>query len=343
MARIYYDRDVDPKVLKGRTVAVIGYGSQGHAHAQNLRDSGVSVVVGLYRGSRSWAKAEADGLPVRTVPEAVESADIVQILVPDEVHADLYRQEIGPHLRSGKALGVSHAFSIHFNQITPPPDVDVFLVAPKSPGHLLRRMFVEGKGVPGLLAVYQDATGKAKDIALAYAQAIGCTRAGVIETTFKEEVETDLFGEQAVLCGGVTELIKAGFETLVEAGYQPEIAYFECLHELKLIVDLIYEGGLSWMRYSVSNTAEYGDLTRGKRIITEQTREAMRQLLREIQSGEFAREWILENQAGRPVLTARRRQEAQHPIEEVGRRLREMMPWLKGPAEKVKEETGVRS
>jgi ketol-acid reductoisomerase len=343
MARIYYDRDVDPKVLKGRTVAVIGYGSQGHAHAQNLRDSGVSVVVGLYRGSRSWAKAEADGLPVRTVPEAVESADIVQILVPDEVHADLYRQEIGPHLRSGKALGVSHAFSIHFNQITPPPDVDVFLVAPKSPGHLLRRMFQEGKGVPGLLAVYQDATGKAKDIALAYAQAIGCTRAGVIETTFKEEVETDLFGEQAVLCGGVTELIKAGFETLVEAGYQPEIAYFECLNELKLIVDLIYEGGLSWMRYSVSNTAEYGDLTRGKRIITEQTREAMRQLLREIQSGEFAREWILENQAGRPVLTARRRQEAQHPIEEVGRRLREMMPWLKGPAEKVKEETGVRS
>jgi len=343
MARIYYDRDVDPKVLKGRTVAVIGYGSQGHAHAQNLRDSGVSVVVGLYRGSRSWAKAEADGLPVKTVPEAVESADIVQILVPDEIHADLYRQEIGPHLRSGKALGVSHAFSIHFNQITPPPDVDVFLVAPKSPGHLLRRMFVEGKGVPGLLAVYQDATGKAKDIALAYAQAIGCTRAGVIETTFKEEVETDLFGEQAVLCGGVTELIKAGFETLVEAGYQPEIAYFECLNELKLIVDLIYEGGLSWMRYSVSNTAEYGDLTRGKRIITEQTREAMRQLLREIQSGEFAREWILENQAGRPVLTARRRQEAQHPIEEVGRRLREMMPWLKGPAEKVKEETGVRS
>ncbi|MDR5695878.1 MAG: ketol-acid reductoisomerase [Armatimonadota bacterium] len=342
MARVYYDQDVNPEVLKGRTVAVIGYGSQGHAHAQNLRDSGVRVVVGLYRGSPSWGKAEADGLQVKTVHEAVETADIVQILVPDEVHAELYRKEIGPYLRPGKALGVSHAFSIHFNQVTPPPDVDVFLVAPKSPGHLLRRMFVEGKGVPGLLAVYQDATGRAKEIALAYAQAIGCTRAGVIETTFKEEVETDLFGEQAVLCGGVTELIKAGFETLVEAGYQPEIAYFECLNELKLIVDLIYEGGLSWMRYSVSNTAEYGDLTRGKRIITEQTRETMRQLLREIQSGEFAREWILENQAGCPVLNARRRQEAQHPIEEVGRRLREMMPWLKGPAEKAKAQTGVQ-
>lgn len=328
MATIYYDADAPLQPLEDRTVAVIGYGSQGHAQAQNLRDSGVNVLVGLYEGSRSWAKAEQDGLRVRTVAKAVAEADVVHILIPDETQARVYREEIAPDLRPGMALGVSHGFSIHFHQIVPAPDVDVFMVAPKAPGHLMRRMFVEGQSVPALLAIHQNATGQAKPLALAYARGIGCTKAGVIETTFREETESDLFGEQAVLCGGVTELVKAGYDTLVEAGYQPEIAYFECLNELKLIVDLLYEGGLGWMRFSVSNTAEFGDLTRGRRIITEATREEMRRLLREVQDGTFAREWILENQAGRPVLEARRREEARHPIEEVGRRLRAMMPWL---------------
>jgi len=328
MATIYYDADAPLQPLEDRTVAVIGYGSQGHAQAQNLRDSGVNVLVGLYEGSRSWAKAEQDGLRVRTVAKAVAEADVVHILIPDETQARVYREEIAPDLRPGMALGVSHGFSIHFHQIVPSPDVDVFMVAPKAPGHLMRRMFVEGQSVPALLAIHQNATGQAKPLALAYARGIGCTKAGVIETTFREETESDLFGEQAVLCGGVTELVKAGYDTLVEAGYQPEIAYFECLNELKLIVDLLYEGGLGWMRFSISNTAEFGDLTRGRRIITEVTRQEMRRLLREVQDGTFAREWILENQAGRPVLEARRREEAQHPIEEVGRRLRAMMPWL---------------
>ncbi|MBI4278770.1 MAG: ketol-acid reductoisomerase [Armatimonadetes bacterium] len=331
MPSIFYEKDADPQVLKGRTVAVVGYGSQGHAHALNLRDSGIKVIVGLYRGSKSWQKAEADGLTVKTVAEAAEAADVIIILLPDEVHGAVYRESILPHLRPGKALAVSHAFSVHFGQVVPPQGVDVFMVAPKSPGHLLRRQYAEGKGVPALVAVSQDASGNCQRLALAYAWGIGCARAGVIETTFKEEVETDLFGEQAVLCGGITELMKAGFETLVAAGYQPEVAYFECLHEMKLIVDLIYEAGMGWMWYSVSNTAEYGGLTRGRRIITEETRAAMREMLRAIQSGEFAREWVLENQAGRPVLNAHRRQAAAHPAEEVGRRLRAMMPWLRRP------------
>ncbi len=334
-ARVYYEQDADLNVLRGKRVAVIGYGSQGHAQAQNLKDSGIAVTVGLYKGSRSWAAAEADGLPVATVAQASADADIIQLLIPDEIQARVYAEEIRPHLRAGKALGVSHGFSIHFHQIVPPADVDVFMIAPKSPGHLLRRMYTEGKGVPSLLAIHQDFTGRAKAIALAYAHGIGSLRAGVIETTFREETESDLFGEQAVLCGGISELIKEGFETLVEAGYAPEIAYFECLHEMKLIVDLIYEGGLGLMRYSVSNTAKFGDFTRGRRIITPKTRAEMRRILGEIQSGAFAKEWILENQAGRPVFNARARQEGDHPIEEVGRQLRAMMPWLRrdgGPA-----------
>ncbi len=328
-AKVYYEQDANLNVLRGKRVAVIGYGSQGHAQAQNLRDSGVSVVVGLYKGSRSWAQAEADGLEVAAVAEASASADIIQVLIPDEVQGRVYREEIQPHLTRGKAVGVSHGFSIHFHQVVPPPDVDVFMVAPKSPGHLLRRMYAEGRGVPSLLAIHQDFTGKAKAVALAYAHGIGSLRAGVIETTFREETESDLFGEQTVLCGGISELIKAGFETLVQAGYAPEIAYFECLHEMKLIVDLIYEGGLNMMRYSVSNTAKFGDFTRGTRVITDETRAEMRRILGEIQSGSFAKEWILENQAGRPVFNARYRQEAEHPIEEIGRQLRAMMPWLK--------------
>ncbi len=326
--KVYYEQDANLNILRGKRVAVIGYGSQGHAQAQNLRDSGVAVIVGLYKGSRSWELAQGDGLEVATVAQAAEQADVIQVLIPDEIQARVYREEIQPHLNRGKALGVSHGFSIHFHQIVPPPDADVFMIAPKSPGHLLRRMFVEGKGVPSLLALHQDFTGKAKAIALAYAHGIGSLRAGVIETTFREETESDLFGEQTVLCGGISELIKAGFEILVEAGYAPEIAYFECLHEMKLIVDLIYEGGLGLMRYSVSNTAKFGDFTRGTRIITEATRVEMRRILSEIQSGAFAKEWILENQAGRPVFNARYRQEGDHPIEEVGRQLRAMMPWL---------------
>jgi len=326
--KVYYEQDANLNILRGKRVAVIGYGSQGHAQAQNLRDSGVSVVVGLYKGSRSWELATQDGLEVMTVAQAAAQADIIQILIPDEIQAKVFREEILPHATRGKAVGVSHGFSLHFNQIVPPSDIDVFMIAPKSPGHLLRRMYVEGKGVPSLLAVHQDFTGKTKALALAYAHGIGSLRAGVIETTFREETESDLFGEQTVLCGGITELIKAGFETLVQAGYAPEIAYFECLHEMKLIVDLVYEGGLGLMRYSVSNTAKFGDFTRGSRIITEATRAEMRRILAEIQSGTFAKEWILENEAGRPVFNARYRQEADHPIEEVGRQLRAMMPWL---------------
>ncbi len=323
MAKIYYEKDADLRLLSGKTIAIIGYGSQGHAHALNLRDSGQTVLVGLYRGSRSWAKAEAEGLTVLPVEEAAERGDLVMLLVPDQTQREVYERAIARALRSGKMLLFAHGFNIHYNQIVPPPDVDVAMVAPKGPGHRLRELFLEGQGVPALLAVHQNASGRAKELALAYAKGIGATRAGVIETTFREETETDLFGEQAVLCGGVTALIKAGFETLVEAGYQPEIAYFECLHELKLIVDLIYEGGLAYMRYSISDTAEYGDYTRGPRIINEQVRAEMRRILAEIQNGTFAREWILENQAGRPSFTAYRRQEAELLIERVGRTLRE--------------------
>jgi len=329
MARIYYDADASLEPLRGRTVAVIGYGSQGHAHALNLRDSGLDVVVGLYRDSPSWAKAGAEGLRVATVAEAAREAGVVTMLTPDHVQRSVYEQEIAPQLRPGAALMFAHGFNIHFGQIRPAPGVDVVMIAPKAPGHRMRELFVEGASVPALLAVHQDATGTATATALAYAKGIGCTKAGVIETSFREETETDLFGEQAVLCGGISELIKAGFETLVEAGYQPEIAYFECLNEMKLIVDLMYEGGLSYMRYSVSDTAEYGDYSRGRRVIDGRVRETMQQLLREVQDGTFAREWIQENQAGRPTFSARRRQEQEHPIEAVGRRLREMMPWMK--------------
>lgn len=329
MVQVYYDQDADLGLLKGKKIAVMGYGSQGHAQAQNLKDSGLDVIVGLRKDSKSWPKVEADGLRVAIVPEAAEAADIIQILVPDELQARLYKEEIEPYLSEGKALMFSHGFNIHFGQIVPPPNVDVFLVAPKSPGHMVRRLYQDGKGVPGLIGIYQDYTGKAKDLGLAYAKGIGCTRAGVFETSFREETETDLFGEQAVLCGGVTELIKAGFDTLVEAGYAPEMAYFECLHELKLIVDLINEGGLGFMRYSISNTAEYGDYMTGPRIINEDTRKEMKKVLTEIQNGEFAKKWILENQANRPVFNAIAKREKESLIEKVGADLRKMMPWLK--------------
>ena len=334
MAKIYYDQDAPLEPLRGRTVTVIGYGSQGHAHALNLRDSGIDVVVGLYQGSGSWAKAEAEGLAVATVADAARRADVVAMLAPDHVQRGVYDRDIAPHLRPGGAMLFAHGFNIHYNQIQPSPELDVIMVAPKSPGHRMRELFVEGSSVPALLAVHHDATGGAKATALAYARGIGCTKAGVIETTFREETETDLFGEQAVLCGGITSLIKAGFELLVEAGYQPEIAYYECLNEMKLIVDLIYEGGFSYMRYSVSDTAEYGDYSRGSRVVDERVRETMRRILTEVQDGTFAREWVLENQAGRPSMTAFRRREAAHPIEEVGRQLRAMMPWLRKPAAK---------
>jgi ketol-acid reductoisomerase len=325
--KLYYENDADVKVLDGKTVAVVGYGSQGHAQAQNLRDSGVNVLIGLRPGG-SWHKAEEDGFEVVTVAEAVRRADVVQILMPDERQAATYREEVAPNLRSGQMLLFSHGFNIHFGQITPPDDVDVAMVAPKSPGHLVRRVYVQGGGVPALIAVHQDATGRAKEVALAYAKGIGCTRAGVFETTFREETETDLFGEQAVLCGGATALVKAGFETLTEAGYRPEIAYFECLHELKLIVDLMYEGGLARMRHSISDTAEFGDYVTGSRIITDETKAEMRRVLAEIQQGEFAKKWILENQAGRPAYNSMKRREAEHPIEIVGKQLREMMTWI---------------
>ena len=325
---MYYDQDASLDALHGKTVAVMGYGSQGHAQAQNLKDSGVKVIVGLRKGSKRWKEAEEAGLPVMTVPEAAKQADIIQILIPDERQAEVYKNEIEPYLEEGNALCFSHGFNIHFGQIQPPSHVDVFMVAPKGPGHLVRRVYVEGGGVPSLLAVEQDYTGKAKDLGLAYAKGIGATRAGVLETTFREETETDLFGEQCVLCGGVSELIRAGFDTLVEAGYAPESAYFECMHEMKLIVDLFYEGGISWMRYSVSDTAQYGDLTRGRRIITQETRKEMKKILAEIQSGEFAKEWILENRANRPVFNMRTKQDEQHLIEKVGKQLRRMMKWI---------------
>uniref|UniRef100_A0A7C1F3Z9 Ketol-acid reductoisomerase (NADP(+)) n=1 Tax=Ammonifex degensii TaxID=42838 RepID=A0A7C1F3Z9_9THEO len=329
MIRIYYDQDANLDLLRERTVAVIGYGSQGRAQAQNLKDSGIKVIVGLRLGSASAQMAREDGLQTASIGEAAQEADVIQMLIPDEQQAKVYEEEIAPHLRTGKALMFSHGFNIHFGQIVPPEDVDVFMVAPKSPGPMLRRLYTEGAGVPGLIAVHQDYSGRARDLALSYAKAIGLTRAGVFETTFREETETDLFGEQCVLCGGVSELIKAGFETLVAAGYAPEIAYFECLHELKLIVDLIYEGGLTEMRRRVSNTAEYGDYRTGPRIINERVREEMKRVLAEIQNGQFAREWILENRANQPVLKAMRRREREHQIERVGRELRRMMPWLK--------------
>ncbi len=327
-ATIYYDDDADLAHLEGKTVAVLGYGSQGHAHARNLHDSGVDVIVGLREGSSSWAKAEEAGLKVRTTAEACREADIIMVLLPDTEQARVYAEDIAPNLEERNALAFAHGFNIHFGQITPPKGVDVWMIAPKGPGHLVRRTYEEGGGVPGLVAVHADETGKAKETALAYAKAIGATRAGVLDTTFTEETETDLFGEQVVLCGGLTELIMASFETLVNAGYQPESAYFETLHEVKLIVDLIYEGGITNMRYSISDTAEYGDLTRGPRIITDETRAEMREILDEIQSGRFAKEWILENRAGRPVYNALRRRGAEHQIEEVGDRLRAMMPWI---------------
>jgi ketol-acid reductoisomerase len=327
MAKIYYDSDASLEYLKDKTVAIIGYGSQGHAHALNLRDSGINVIIALRPGSRSAEKAKADGFEVVTPSEAAQRADVIMFLAPDTVQPKIYKEEVEPHLKEGQALAFAHGFNIHFKQIVPPENVDVFMVAPKGPGHLVRWMYEEGKGVPALVAVYQDATGNALNIALAYAKGIGSTRAGVIETTFKEETETDLFGEQAVLCGGVTALIKAGFETLVEAGYQPEVAYFECLHELKLIVDLIYAHGIAGMRYSISDTAKYGDVTRGDRIY-EVVKPIHKKILEEIQRGEFAREWILENVANRPVYNALLERDANHPIEEVGKKLREMMPWL---------------
>lgn len=329
MARMYYDEDADLNLLKGKKIAIIGYGSQGHAHALNLKDSGFDVVVGLYEGSKSAERARENGLTVLSVDDACEAADIIMILIPDEKQSKVYKENIEKHLKPGNALVFAHGFNIHFHQIVPPEYVDVFMVAPKGPGHLVRRVFTEGKGVPDLVAVHQNYTGKAFELALAYAKGIGGTRAGVLETTFKEETETDLFGEQAVLCGGVTELMKAGFETLVEAGYQPEIAYFECIHEMKLIVDLIYEGGFANMRYSISDTAEYGDYVTGKRIITKDTRNEMKEVLTEIQNGEFAKKWLLENNVGRPQFNAMREREANQQLEKVGKELRGMMSWLK--------------
>jgi ketol-acid reductoisomerase len=328
VAKIYYDSDADLEALAGKTVAIIGYGSQGHAHALNLRDSGVSVVVGLPAGSRSRAKAEAEGLTVLTPAEAVKRAEIVMVLTPDTGQPKLYREDIAPHLTPGKTLMFAHGFNIRFGTIEAPKGVDVSMIAPKAPGHRVREVFREGQGTPGLLAVHADATGKAKKTALAYAKGIGCTRAGVIETTFAEETETDLFGEQAVLCGGVSALVKAGFETLVKAGYQPEIAYFECMHELKLIVDLMYRGGLNYMRYSVSDTAEHGDYTGGPRLITDETKKEMGRMLEDIRTGKYAKGWVAENEAGRPWFNAQRKAERGHIIEEVGAKLRAMMPFL---------------
>ena len=325
---IYYDKDADLELIRSKKVAIIGYGSQGHAHANNLKDSGVDVVVGLQNGSLSRKKAENAGLKVMSTAEAAAWADVIMILIPDEHQGDVYKSEIAPNLRKGDYLAFAHGFNIHFGQIIPPEDVNVIMVAPKGPGHLVRHEYTRGGGVPSLIAVNQDPSGNSKDVALAYAGANGGGRAGIIETNFREETETDLFGEQAVLCGGISALIQAGFETLVEAGYSPEMAYFECLHETKLIVDLIYEGGIANMRYSISNTAEYGDLTRGPRVITEDTKDEMRMILDEIQSGEFAREWMLENKVNRPVFNALARHGKEHPIEEVGAKLRKMMPWI---------------
>ncbi|MDR0288262.1 MAG: ketol-acid reductoisomerase [Clostridiales bacterium] len=327
MAIMYYEKDCNLSVLKGKKIAIIGYGSQGHAHAQNLRDSGQDVIIGLYEGSKSAEQAKKDGFKVLNAAEAAKAADIVMLLVNDEKMADIYKNDIAPNLRAGMTLCFAHGFNIHFNQIMPPKDVNVVMIAPKGPGHTVRSQFTEGKGVPDLIAVYNDATGNAKEIALAYAAGIGGARAGILETTFKEETETDLFGEQAVLCGGVSALMKAGFETLVEAGYQPESAYFECIHEMKLIIDLVVKNGLSFMRYSVSDTAEYGDYMIGNRIITDETKKEMKKVLTEIQNGEFAKNWILENKAGRPSFLARRRIESEHLVNKVGAELRQKMSW----------------
>jgi ketol-acid reductoisomerase len=326
--KVFYDKDAKTSILKKKTIAVIGYGSQGHAHASNLRDSGFKVIVGLRPGA-SWKKAEAAGFEVLSVAKAAKAADVIMILLPDELQGDVYREEIAGGLRPGDTLAFAHGFNIHFGQITPPDGVNVFMCAPKGPGHLVRAEYARGRGVPCLIAVAADPSGKTRDMALAYASGVGGGRAGIIETTFREETETDLFGEQAVLCGGASALVQAGFETLVEAGYAPEMAYFECLHELKLIVDLFYEGGIANMRYSVSNTAEYGDYTRGPRVVNEGTKAEMKRILKEIQEGDFAREWILENKANAPRFKALRRKGAEHPIEEVGQKLRAMMPWLK--------------
>ena len=330
MAKIYYDKDCNLKLLEGKVIGIIGYGSQGHAQAQNLRDSGCQVLVAEAKGSQGWKDAQAAGFKVLLADEVAKQADIIMLLAPDQLHREIYQRSIEKGLVRGNTLMFAHGFNIHYGQVIPPPDVDVSMVAPKGPGHLLRQLYTEGIGIPAIVAIHQDASGKAKDNALAFAKGIGCSRAGVIETTFAEETETDLFGEQTVLCGGVTSLIKAGFEILVEAGYQPEIAYFEVLHELKLIVDMIYQGGFGYMRYSISDTAEYGDYSRGPRVIDDMVKDEMRQILAEIQDGSFAKEWILENQAARPVFNALRRMEKEHPIEIVGKELRKMMPWLKG-------------
>jgi ketol-acid reductoisomerase len=336
--QIYYDKDCDLSIVQGKKVAVIGYGSQGHAHAQNLKDSGVSnVVVGLREGSANWQKAEKAGLQVDTIEGATKEADVVMILAPDEHQAAIYNNQIAPNLKRGAALAFAHGFNIHFQLIEPPADIDVIMIAPKGPGHTVRATYLEGGGVPSLIAIYQDATGKARQLALSYASANGGGRSGVIETSFREETETDLFGEQAVLCGGASALVQAGFETLVEAGYAPEMAYFECLHELKLIVDLMYQGGIADMRYSISNTAEYGDYVTGPRIITEQTKQEMKRVLTDIQQGKFARDFVLENQAGAPTLKAKRRIASEHQIEVVGAKLRSMMPWIK--ANKIIDKT----
>ncbi len=329
MAKIYYDKDCNLKLLEGKIVGIIGYGSQGHAQAQNLRDSGCQVIVAEAKGSEGWKNAKDAGFKVLTAAEVAKEADLVVMLAPDNLHREIYYGAIEQGLAPGNLLMFAHGFNIHYGQILPPPNIDVAMIAPKCPGHMLRQLYTEGAGAPAIVAIHQDTSGKARDIALAYAKGIGCGRAGVIETTFAEETETDLFGEQTVLCGGISSLIKAGFETLVEAGYQPEIAYFEVCNELKLIVDLIYKGGLTHMRYSVSDTAEYGDYTRGPRVIDDMVKEEMMEILAEIQDGSFAKEWILENQAGRPVYNALKRLDAEHPLELVGRELREMMPWLK--------------
>jgi ketol-acid reductoisomerase len=333
---IYYDKDCDLSLIKGMKVAILGYGSQGHAHANNLKDSGVDVTVALRPGSASAAKAEAAGLPVKSVEEAVAAADLVMVLTPDEFQSQLYRKQIEPNLKEGATLAFAHGFAIHYNQIVPREDIDVIMVAPKAPGHTVRNEFTKGGGIPDLIAIAQDASGRAKDVALSYASAIGGGRTGIIETSFKDETETDLFGEQAVLCGGAVELVKAGFETLTEAGYAPEMAYFECLHELKLIVDLMYEGGIANMNYSISNNAEYGEYVTGERVINEQSRAAMRECLRNIQTGEYAKKFILEGQANYPEMTARRRLNAAHPIEQTGAKLRAMMPWIQKIVDKSK-------
>ena len=333
MATIFYDQDADLALLKGKLVAIIGYGSQGHAHALNLKDSGVDVVVGLYQGSSSWDRAKEAGLAVTTAEQAGKDADIIMILVPDQTAKSVWETALRDNMKPGKTLMFAHGFNIHFNQVVPPKDIDVSMIAPKAPGHMVRNTFVEGSGTPALVAIHQDASGHAQDIALAYAKGIGATRAGVLKTTYKEETETDLFGEQVILCGGISHLMQAAFQTLVDAGYQPESAYFECLHEMKLIVDLIYTGGLSYMRYSISDTAEYGDYTRGPRIVTDETRAEMKKILTEIQTGAFAKEWVNENQAGRPGFLAMRRMHAEKNVESVGKELRGMMPWLPKPRE----------